>query len=395
MTDDGACYIHPGRFMSAFDAPDGPELAAWIFWNMAPGVGPATFCRLLQDYGTAQMAARAAAGGGVKPSYVSADGWRWASSFRDPIGQGMKEADTAASAGASIVAVPAAGYPPLLREIFDPPILLYVLGSVGLAGNPWVTVVGSRDATGYGVNMAGSFAGALVRVGIGVASGLARGIDAAAHRGATSHGGPTMGLLGAGIGYNMTSRLRRLVSEVTENGCIASPFPWACPASRLTFRSRNRIMSGVSRACIVVEGTLASGALVTGRLAAEQNRSVYAVPGDINKPTSQAPFSLMAEGATMLLSIWDVLREFGLHPPSEGGRSNGGGHGMPTPRQPAPTHRLDPVESEVYDVIGSGTEFDAVQSSVGMPTSDLLACLSRLELFGLIRREAGMRFSRR
>jgi len=239
--------------------------------------------------------------------------------------------------------------------------------------------------------MAFRFSADLGASGVAVASGLARGIDAAAHRGAMSVGGYTAGVLGCGIGAPMTARLERIVAEIVSCGCIMSPFPMGLPASTGTFPARNRIISGMSSACIVIEAAEVSGALITASFAVAQNRNVYVVPGDITRPTSRGGLALLSEGATALGSVDKVVSEL-----------IAAGHVLkpgPTPREPTVSdHRrrgLTDNDVLVYAAVEDASSFESIQRRVALPARQVMACLSRLELVGMVVRLDGLRFRKR
>lgn len=366
--------------------PRDVELACWVFWHMCPGIGPRSFHRLLTEFGTAAAAANAAARGAKRPAFVGYEGWRLASSTPDAAGAGQREMELASRHGARVVALPNREYPPLLRRIYDPPVVLYVMGKAPLTAAPWVAVVGSRSATSYGTGAARYLARQLAMAGAGVVSGMARGIDSAAHRGAIEAKGVTIGVIGAGLGYQMTARLQCLAREVMQSGCLVSPFNMRYPASRGTFPARNRVISGMSHACVVVEAGVKSGALVTSRFAEEHNRDVFAVPGDINRPTSAGTNDLIYDGARPVIGARRFIEDLAAA-------------GVPVKLQnlgsAAQARGLGPVDAAVFEAVRSDTSFEDIHKSLAMPARDVLTSLSRLEVAGLIMRGAGLRFSRK
>jgi DNA processing protein len=366
--------------------PRNAELASWVFWHMCPGIGPRSLRRLLMEFGTAAAAATAAARGAKRPAFVSDEAWNVASSIPDAVGAGQSEIELASRHGARVVALPSWEYPALLRKIYDPPAVLYVMGKASLVDAPWIAVVGSRSATSYGTGAARYLSRQLVAAGAGVVSGMARGVDSAAHRGVIEAGGVTVGVIGAGLAYQMTPRLRCLVREVVQSGCVVSPVNMRYPASRGTFPARNRVISGMSHACLVVEAGVKSGALVTSGFATEQNRDVFAVPGDINRPTSAGTNALIYDGARPVIGARRFIDELAAA-------------GVPVMLQNAKnagqTRTLGPVDAAVFEAVQSDTSFEDIHSSLAMPVRDVLTSLSRLEVAGLIVRGAGLRFSRR
>ncbi len=366
--------------------PRDAELASWVFWHMCPGIGPRSLRRLLTEFGSARLAAHAAARGARRPAFVSCEAWRLASSAPDAVSVGQGEIELASRCGARVVALPSREYPSLLRRIYDPPAVLYIMGKATLADVPWIAVVGSRSATSYGTGAARYLSRQLVAAGAGVVSGMARGVDSAAHRGAMEAGGVTAGVIGAGLAYQMTARLACLVREVAQTGCVVSPFNMTYPASRGTFPARNRVISGMAHACLVVEAGARSGALVTSAFAEEQNRDVFAVPGDINRPTSAGTNALIYDGARPVIGARTFLEELA---------AAGVPVKLPSRREAEQAHGLRPVDAAVLEAVQCDTSFEDIHRSLSMPARDVLTSLSRLEVQGLIVRGAGLRYSRK
>src|SRR5215510_7553427 len=206
-------------------------------------------------------------------------------------------------------------YPPLLREIFDPPIVLYVRGKKWDSDLPQVAVVGTRRPTGYGLNCAERLAEDLAARGLAVTSGLARGLDAAAHRGAL-RSGVTYAVFGSGLDFVYPRENRKLAENAEEKGALVSEFPLGTPPSPENFPIRNRIIAGMSLGVVVVEAAEYSGSLITARLALEGNREVFAVPGNITSPNSFGPHVLIRQGAK-LVSDWQSVVEELPHPVRE------------------------------------------------------------------------------
>lgn len=365
--------------------PQGDELAAWVFWQMAPGFGSRRFLYAIQEIGSALGTAKLAGSGRPRPPWVPRSAWEWAQNAGDPVKVGIEEIERASKLGARIVPVPSPYYPKLLRHIDDAPPVLYIAGRKPPDDPMWISIVGSRKASEYGVRVATKFSTDLVGYGASIVSGLARGIDSAAHRGAVEAHGYTAGVLGAGIGAPMTERLRRLVREVVASGCVMSPFRIGYPASTGTFPARNRIISGMSAACIVVEAADVSGALITASMAMNQGRHVYVVPGDITRPTSRGLVGLMQDGVMPIFGVEQVIDDL---------RCNG--YPIPFARTTQPgALQFSREDAAVYDAVDSGTTFEEIHAKVKMHAKDVMTSLSRLELAGVILRLDGLRFSRR
>jgi DNA processing protein len=204
-----------------------------------------------------------------------------------------------------------ADYPSLLREIPDPPVVLYVHGDRRLLGRPQVAIVGSRNPTPGGMENAQAFAGALARAGLVITSGLALGIDGAAHRGALAVGGPTIAIAGTGLDRIYPPRHRELAHEIASRGALISEYAIGTPPRAENFPIRNRLISGLSVGTLVIEAALQSGSLITARLAVEQGREVFAVPGSIHSPLARGCHALIREGAKLVETANDVIEELG------------------------------------------------------------------------------------
>lgn len=270
-----------------------------------------------------------------------------------------------------------AEYPRLLDEIDDPPARIFTSGK-RLEPAPFVAVVGTRKPTSYGVEMAKLIAADLTAAGCVVVSGMASGIDAAAHIGALSVG-TTVAVLGSGIDICYPWRNRKLYDEISGRGTFVSEFPQGTPPLPHHFPQRNRIIAGMSLGVVIVEGRLGGGAMITARLAAELNREVFAVPGCAHSPESEGPHTLLREGARLCTGAADVLEELGLLPmiPSEG-----------------PPPEMSPDETRVAKVLeGVPVVLDSLAQAAGLPATSTAAVLSKLELKGVALRFPGGRFA--
>jgi DNA processing protein len=288
-------------------------LASWIDLSLVPGLGPQTYRTLLTAFGLPdkiRSASRAQLARVVSEAIAGR------------ILEDGREARVAATLqwaeqpGRSLVTLADPDYPQQLLQIPDPPVLLYVTGDMRLLGAASLAIVGSRNATQQGVTNAERFARALSEAGLAIVSGLALGIDAAAHRGGLAGGGSTIAVLGCGADVVYPLGNEPLFAQVAENGAIVSEFPLGAPPSRENFPRRNRLISGLSRGCLVVEAALASGSLITARLASEQGREVFAIPGSIHSPLSKGCHALIKQGAKLVESAQDVLEELGFKPGS-------------------------------------------------------------------------------
>lgn len=283
------------------------------------------------------------------------------------------------------------GYPEPLATIHDPPEGLFCRGRSDLLGRTAVAIVGARKATGLGLRMAENLGAELAVREVVVVSGLAVGIDAAAHRGALSVGGDTVAVLGGGLDVAVPYENRRLSRKIAERGCLLTEYPPGASARRWTFPHRNRIIAGLSRIVIVVEGGSRSGALITARLAAEAGREVMAVPAHPMVSTAAAPNRLLALGARPARTVDDVLDELGELPPWEPLRD------APDPPRPDPAARAAErgLEAGVLAALGSAPRpIESIAEELRTPVPSLLAVLTRLELTGMARAHEGQRYSR-
>jgi DNA processing protein len=284
------------------------------------------------------------------------------------------------------------GYPALLDEIYDPPLVLYARGDPKVLEAPALAIVGTRRPTPYGLQMAEGLACDLARRGILVVSGLARGIDAAAHRGCLEAGGRTVAVLGNGIDVVYPGEHRQLTERIRENGLLLSEFPPGTSPAPQNFPIRNRIISGLSLGTLIVEASEYSGSLITGRLAMEQDRELFALPGNITTPQSFGPNFLLKQGAKLVQSWRDIVEEF---PPEL--RSAILGRELER-REPSPTFDLlDPEERRILDLLESdrAAQFDKILTLSGASISKVSDALLNLETQGWIRQLPGSLYVRR
>lgn len=275
-----------------------------------------------------------------------------------------------------------AAYPAALRTIADPPSPLYVRGTLVDGDARAVAIVGARAASHYGTGVARRLASELVRCGVTVVSGLARGIDAAAHIGALEAGGRTIAVLGCGVDVVYPPEHRALMAEVIAHGAVLSEHPPGTPPLRHHFPARNRIISGLSLGVVVVEGREDSGALITASAAADQGREVFAVPGPIVDARSRAPHLLLQEGAKLVTRVEEILEELHLSAPS--------------PRAVAAAVRLEPWEERVYAQVDlTPQHIDHLARQAGVPVAQAARALVSLECRGLVEALPGQRYARR
>ena len=372
----------------------------WLALKMVPGLGARTAAKLLERFRAPAAIFRASrseleacgVGGGVAQSIASGCSFEEASLQH----QLMREA------GAELVVVTDPRYPPMLREIFDPPFALYTRGRTELLGNLMLAVVGTRRPTPYGVAVAERLGGDLTRAGLTIASGMARGIDTAAHRGALGAGGGTIAVLGCGVDVLYPSENRKLASEICERGLLVSEFPMGAPAYPQNFPIRNRVISGLSVGVLVVEGAQYSGSSITARLALEQGREVFAVPGSIVSQMSWGPNLLIKQGAKLVQDWNDVVVE--LAPEHRRALAAGAqqrlfavGEGETEGEQTASnvTEALGPVTRKVMAelTVETPTHIDDLLGRIeDVSSSEIIAALFELEMLGTIRQLPGKNF---
>ena len=271
-------------------------------------------------------------------------------------------------------------YPPLLLQTADPPLLLYVQGRVSLLSAAAIAVVGSRQPSAQGLDNARSFARALAERGYTIVSGLALGIDAAAHEGALDAAAPTVAVMGTGPDRIYPARHRPLAQRIAAGGVLLSEYAPGTPALPDHFPQRNRLIAGLTQGTLVVEAALRSGSLITARLASEAGREVFAIPGSIRAPQSQGCHALIKQGAKLVESVDDILEEL------QAG----------TPRQAALPLADDAPVDPLFDALGHDpVTLDALLARTGFPVAELTARLLELELDGRVARLPGGLYQRR
>jgi len=335
------------------------------------GIAPRPLVALLRAFGGPEAVLRAspAQRRAVVPA-AAADALA-AEPDRDRLGATL--AWLAADADHDLVAWDDPDYPEALLEIGDPPPVFYCLGRRELLARPGFAIVGSRNATPQGAADAEAFAAALSAAGLTIVSGMALGIDAAAHRGGLAHAGSSIAVVGTGPDRVYPARNRDLAHEIAARGLIVSEFAPGTPPLRANFPRRNRLVSGLAHGVLVVEATLSSGSLITARLAGEQGREVFALPGSIHSPFSKGCHKLIREGAKLVDTAQDILDE--LRVPRMRA-------GVPR-RQAADDAVLDAHQRTVLDALGRApVAFDTIAERTGLPAQTIAATLLGLELAG-------------
>lgn len=350
--------------------------------NALPGIGPLALNRLLAAFGGnprailgAEMRRLVAVEGIRLETARAVCGWRAHIDL-------AKEERSLASSGVSFITPKDEAYPRLLREIHDPPIGLYKKGAYELKDS-CIALIGSRRTTLYGMTVAKRLGAELARLGFCVVSGLARGIDTAAHEGALAAGGRTAAVIGTGIDIVYPPENHNLFERIVGAGAVLSEFPFGNPPSSQTFPMRNRIVSGLSEAIVVVESDVDGGAMITARFAAEQGRTVFAVPGRIDQPTSAGCHQLIRDGAGLLTGVDDILSELsylkGFSPASSSAKRQ-------APQKSVALADLAEEERSILQCLGGGEILtpDAIGERTGLPSPKLSAGLMMLELKRLV-----------
>lgn len=344
---------------------DASDLAAWIELSLVPGLGSQSFRSLLSTFGLPRNAL-----GATRPQLARVVPDDLAGRIRErALGSEVDKAlKWAEMPGHAVLTLADPRYPKQLLEIPDPPMLLYVSGDEKRLSSPALAVVGSRNATPQGLENAQSFARAFSENGLTIVSGLALGIDSAAHRGGLQGPGSTVAVLGTGVDITYPKRNQSLADEVARDGALVSEFALGTSPNAANFPRRNRLISGLSLGCLVVEAALDSGSLITARLAADQGREVFAIPGSIHSPLSKGCHALIKQGAKLVESAQDVLEEIGAAVAT----------GAPRSQESAADHIL--LEKIGFDPC----DIDTLIARSGLTTEAVSAMLLQLELEGRI-----------
>ena len=357
------------------------HLEACVALNMIPQMGPVRLRRLLDAFGSAEqiLLARhdqlAAIDGITRPLAENITRWQ---DRADPTAELKKAADL----GAHVITAQDDEYPSALREIHDPPIVLYVRGGITERDRHAVAVVGSRKATHYATECAKKLSFQIAYAGLTIVSGLARGIDTAAHQGALAAKGRTIAVIGSGLGCLYPPENAELAERIAASGAVVSEFPIDTAPDRQTFPIRNRIVTGCSFGVLVVEAGANSGALISANMAAEQGRTLYAVPGRIDQPAGLGSNRLIQQGAKLVITVADILDDLPLvfrERPE-----------LPAAVLPA---ELTPDQQKVFDALGTEeSSLDSVIVTSGLTAAAVSSTLLALEMRRLIKQLPGKRF---
>lgn len=358
------------------------ETEACIALNMVPKLGPMRLRKLLEVFETPErvLLARAAelrTVEGIGPELANAIA-SW-----DQTVDLAAELKRVEEFGAHVITQAAAEYPRELRQIYNPPILLYVWGTLTERDHRAISVVGSRKTSHYGAESAKRLSYQLAYAGFTVVSGLARGIDTAAHQGALAAQGRTVAVIGSGLMDLYPPENLGLAEKIAESGAVVSEFPMTFPPDRQTFPYRNRIVAGWGSGLLVVEAGLNSGALITAGQALEHGRAVYAVPGPIDRPGAMGSNRLIQQGAKLVMSASDILDDLDALFPTPAAKTGG------------PAAPLSPDEEAILAVLDSTeTSLDTLVTAAGLPAARVSTALLMLEMKRRVRQLPGQQFVR-
>ena len=358
------------------------EIGYWVAFNRVPGVGPVKTQRLRDHFGSLALA-WAASRGDLAAAGLDAKAVEAIAGVRASISP-AHEAELLERQGVRALTLDDPDYPARLRQIYAPPAVLYVKGTITLADDLAVAVVGTRRATMYGREAAETLVAGLVAGCVTIVSGLARGVDTVAHRAALTAGGRTIAVLGSGVDVIYPAENKRLAEAICEHGAVVSEYPLGTKPDAANFPPRNRIISGLSLGTLVVEASEDSGALITADFALEQGREVMAVPGPIFARSSQGTNKLIQQGAKLVLNAQDILEELNL---------------TSAPQQLEMRELLaggdNAAEAAVLGVLShEPLHIDEVCRRAAIPVAEVSSTLAMLELKGMVRQLGGMHYVR-
>lgn len=356
---------------------------ACIALNMVPNLGPVRLRKLLQVFESPERILLAKTAelrtvDGVGPELAKA-----IAAWEEHVNL-TAELERIREFGAEVITQTSPEYPRQLREIHNPPILLYVWGKLLPEDHRAIGVVGSRKTSHYGLECAKKLSYQLAYAGLTVVSGLARGIDTAAHQGALAAKGRTIAVIGSGLMDLYPPENQGLAEKIVTSGAVVSEFPMTVPPSTQTFPYRNRIVAGWGTGTLVIEAGLNSGALITANQALEHGRLVYAVPGQIDRPTSAGSNRLIQQGAKLVTGAGDILDDLNMLLPEP-----------PKPRPAAQSAGVGAEESAILEAIGDEeADLDAIVARASLPVSKVSSTLFGLEMKRLVKQLPGKRFVR-
>lgn len=362
---------------------------AFIALNLIEGVGPVRARSLLEHFGDAPSILAASKHELTRVRNIGDDTAENISAWEKSVDL-AGELKRIADFGCHVLIQSDENYPPSLREIYDPPLVLYVKGELTAKDKNAVAMVGSRMTTHYGLETARKLAYQLAYTGVTVVSGGARGIDTAAHQGALSGKGRTVAVLGTGINLIFPPENAELFERIAANGAVITQFPFNRPADKQSFPIRNRIVAGMTLGTVVVEANLSSGALITANFATEYGRQIFAVPGRIDSPRSKGCHDLIKKGAKLCEGVEDILSEFEYLFPASNKPASASETGV------LPALELSANEQKIFDAVGADDEasIDEIIRASGLPSSTVNVALFSLEMKRLVKQLPGKMFVR-
>ena len=357
--------------------------------NLIEHVGPVRVRQLLEHFGDAPAILKASRQQLLQVRGVGEDTAEAVANWEKTI-ELNAELKRIADSGCRIVTQADPDYPELLKQIYDPPVVIYVRGNLTPKDKNAVAMVGSRMTTHYGIETARKLAYQLAYTGVTVVSGGARGIDTAAHQGALSGKGRTIAVLGTGINLIFPPENAELFERIAANGAVITQFPFNRPADKQSFPIRNRIVAGMTLGTVVVEANLTSGALITANFATEYGRQVFAVPGRIDSPRSKGCHDLIKKGAKLCEGVEDILSEFEYLFPTSNRPPTASETGV------LPALELNENEQKVFDAVKTDEELsiDEIIRASGLPSSAVNVALFSLEMKRLVKQLPGKMFVR-
>jgi DNA processing protein len=369
---------------------DSVNVGAWLRLRLAPGIGSVRFLRLVQTLGSPEKVLQAPWEQLAAIKGISQDLAR-SIAKGEIVGDPKAELKRLGEMGGRVVTLEHGEYPPLLKSVFAPPPMLFVLGDLEPCRQGGVAIVGSRASSPYGRRVAQEVARDLALAGKSVISGLARGIDTMAHKAALEAGGHTVGVLGCGLDRAYPRENRDLIREMAAKGAVISEFPLGTPPAAGNFPVRNRVISGLSQAVVIVEAGRKSGSLITARHALDQGREVFAVPGPVGSPQSEGCHDLIRQGAHLLSSAEDLLEPGALMPspaPAMGQNKEAG-------NAPPPVLDLPPEWRQVLEITSvDPVHVDLIVRESGLKPQEVSAILVSLEMEGLVEQQPGKHYVR-
>jgi DNA processing protein len=366
---------------------------------MAEGVGPVIFARLIKHFGSAERALGASASALTKIDGIGLKTAEQIAATRDKF-ETDAELELAEKLGIWLINIEDKRYPPVLKQIYDPPPVLYIKGSLSRQDNLAIAIVGTRRCSLYGQEQASRLAHLLSSAGFTIISGMARGIDTAAHHGALSAGGRTIAVQGCGLANIFPPENKKLFELIAESGACISELPLRYEPLSENFPPRNRIIAGLSLGTIVIEAGLNSGALITANAAMENNREVMAVPGKIDSPASSGPHLLIKQGAKLIESVEDVMEALGYIGEQlqsyAGASAKKASEKAEAPLFDASQFNLSGDEKTIYDCLDKEPlHIEQIITDTDLPPGSINAGLISLRLKGLIKQLPGNLFLRK